>query len=294
MKELKVSELTKTYGEKTLFDQLSFLIHEKDRIGLIGVNGTGKSSLLRILAGLDRGDGDRQTVFAAQDYRIGFLTQDNQLQEELSVVDAVFQGTSPLIRVVRDYEKALIALENNGLDQQTQRNYQLAEEAMNKADAWNTDTTAKIILQKLGINELEKKVSELSGGQKKRVAMAQVLIDEPDLLLLDEPTNHLDYDAIQWLEGYLKNYRGALLMGTHDRYFLDRVVNRILNCLLASYMNIRAITRHIFMLEQKENVWRRRKKTSASSCTNMSWLGFALELRPVQRNNRPGSIVSMI
>ena len=227
MKELKVSELTKTYGEKTLFDQLSFLIHEKDRIGLIGVNGTGKSSLLRILAGLDRGDGDRQTVFAAQDYRIGFLTQDNQLREELSVVDAVFQGTSPLIRVVRDYEKALIALENNGLDQQTQRNYQLAEEAMNKADAWNTDTTAKIILQKLGINELEKKVSELSGGQKKRVAMAQVLIDEPDLLLLDEPTNHLDYDAIQWLEGYLKNYRGALLMVTHDRYFLDRVVNRI-------------------------------------------------------------------
>ena len=196
MKELKVSELTKTYGEKTLFDQLSFLIHEKDRIGLIGVNGTGKSSLLRILAGLDRGDGDRQTVFAAQDYRIGFLAQDNQLQEELSVVDAVFQGTSPLIRVVRDYEKALIALENNGLDQQTQRNYQLAEEAMNKADAWNTDTTAKIILQKLGINELEKKVSELSGGQKKRVAMAQVLIDE-------------------------------LLMVTHDRYFLDRVVNRI-------------------------------------------------------------------
>lgn len=105
------------------------------------------------------------------------------------------------------------------MDQQTQRNYQLAEEAMNKADAWNTDTTAKIILQKLGISELEKKVSELSGGQKKRVAMAQVLIDEPDLLLLDEPTNHLDYDAIQWLEGYLKNYRGALLMVTHDRYF---------------------------------------------------------------------------
>ena len=227
MKELKVSELTKTYGEKTLFDQLSFLIHEKDRIGLIGVNGTGKSSLLRILAGLDRGDGDRQTVFASQDYRIGFLAQDNQLQEELSVVDAVFQGTSPLIRVVRDYEKALIALENNGMDQQTQRNYQLAEEAMNKADAWNTDTTAKIILQKLGISDLKKKVSELSGGQKKRVAMAQVLIDEPDLLLLDEPTNHLDYDAIQWLEGYLKNYRGALLMVTHDRYFLDRVVNRI-------------------------------------------------------------------
>lgn len=227
MKELKVSDLRKTYGEKTLFDQLSFLIHEKDRIGLIGVNGTGKSSLLRIIAGIDRGDGDGQSVFAAQDYRIGFLSQDNQLAEELSVVDALFQGTSPLIRTVRNYEKSLLALENNGGDAAVLKQYQAAEEAMNKADAWQTDTTAKIILQKLGISDLAQQVSQLSGGQKKRVSLAQVLIDAPDLLLLDEPTNHLDYDAIQWLEGYLKQYRGALMMVTHDRYFLDRVVNRI-------------------------------------------------------------------
>jgi ATP-binding cassette subfamily F protein uup len=227
VKELKVSELTKTYGEKTLFDQLSFLIHEKDRIGLIGVNGTGKSSLLTILAGMESGDGDRQTVFAPQDYRIGFLAQESQLNEELSVVDAVFQGNSPLIKTVREYEKALIQLEQKGSDPAVQATYTRAEEAMNKADAWNTDTTAKIILQKLGISDLQQSVKELSGGQKKRVGLAQVLIDEPDLLLLDEPTNHLDYEAIQWLETYLKNYRGALMMVTHDRYFLDRVANRV-------------------------------------------------------------------
>ena len=227
VKELKVSELTKTYGEKTLFDQLSFLIHEKDRIGLIGVNGTGKSSLLTILAGIEAGDGDRPSVFTPQDYRIGFLAQESQLQEELSVVDAVFQGTSPLIKTVREYEKALIQLEQNGSDPAIQAAYSRAEEAMNKNDAWNTDTTAKIILQKLGISDLKQPVNELSGGQKKRVGLAQVLIDEPDLLLLDEPTNHLDYEAIQWLEGYLKNYRGALMMVTHDRYFLDRVANRV-------------------------------------------------------------------
>ncbi|MCR1945408.1 ABC-F family ATP-binding cassette domain-containing protein [Enterococcus gallinarum] len=227
MKELKVSELTKTYGDKTLFDQLSFLIHEKDRIGLIGVSGTGKSSLLTILAGIEAGDGDRPSVFKPQDYRIGFLAQESQLKEELSVVDAVFQGTSPLIKTVRDYEKALIQLEQNGSDPTVQAAYSRAEEAMNKTDAWNTDTTAKIILQKLGISDLKQPVNELSGGQKKRVGLAQVLIDEPDLLLLDEPTNHLDYEAIQWLEGYLKNYRGALMMVTHDRYFLDRVANRV-------------------------------------------------------------------
>ncbi|HAP8924839.1 TPA: ABC-F family ATP-binding cassette domain-containing protein, partial [Enterococcus faecium] len=140
---------------------------------------------------------------------------------------AVFQGNSPLIQTVRAYEEALIELGENGEDPDVQKRYAKAEEQMNKEDAWTTDTNAKIILQKLGISELDKKISTLSGGQKKRVSLAQVLIDEPDLLLLDEPTNHLDYEAIEWLENYLKQYRGALLMVTHDRYFLDRVANRI-------------------------------------------------------------------
>ncbi len=227
LKELKVTDLKKTYGEKDLFDQISFLIHEKDRIGLIGTNGTGKTSLLNIIAGIDSGDGDRQTVFYPTDYRIGYLSQAAEFSDELTVLQAVFQGNSPLIQTVRAYEEALIELGENGEDPNVQKRYAKAEEQMNKEDAWTTDTNAKIILQKLGISELDKKINTLSGGQKKRVSLAQVLIDEPDLLLLDEPTNHLDYQAIEWLENYLKQYRGALLMVTHDRYFLDRVANRI-------------------------------------------------------------------
>ncbi|MFR0959313.1 MAG: ABC-F family ATP-binding cassette domain-containing protein, partial [Enterococcus sp.] len=215
------------YGEKDLFDQISFLIHEKDRIGLIGTNGTGKTSLLNIIAGIDSGDGDRQTVFYPTDYRIGYLSQAAEFSDELTVLQAVFQGNSPLIQTVRAYEEALIELGENGEDPNVQKRYAKVEEQMNKEDAWTTDTNAKIILQKLGISELDKKINTLSGGQKKRVSLAQVLIDEPDLLLLDEPTNHLDYQAIEWLENYLKQYRGALLMVTHDRYFLDRVANRI-------------------------------------------------------------------
>ncbi|HFX3715567.1 TPA: ABC-F family ATP-binding cassette domain-containing protein [Enterococcus faecium] len=227
MKELKVTDLKKTYGEKDLFDQISFLVHEKDRIGLIGTNGTGKTSLLNIIAGIDSSDGDRQTVFYPTDYRIGYLSQAAEFSDELTVLQAVFQGNSPLIQTVRAYEEALIELGENGEDPDVQKRYAKAEEQMNKEDAWTTDTNVKIILQKLGISELDKKISTLSGGQKKRVSLAQVLIDEPDLLLLDEPTNHLDYEAIEWLENYLKQYRGALLMVTHDRYFLDRVANRI-------------------------------------------------------------------
>ncbi|MGL9728045.1 ABC-F family ATP-binding cassette domain-containing protein [Enterococcus sp. DIV0756] len=226
MKELKVTELYKTFGDKTLFDRISFLIHEKDRIGLIGVNGTGKSSLLTILAGKDSGDGDVSAIEKASDYRIGYLAQEQNFSEELLVLDVVFQGNNPLMQTVRDYEKSLLQLshENNA---ESQRQFTLAEEAMNKQDAWTADSEAKAILNKLGIDTLNKRISELSGGQIKRVALAQVLIDAPDLLLLDEPTNHLDYDAIQWLESYLKSYTGSLLMVTHDRYFLDRVTNRI-------------------------------------------------------------------
>ena len=226
MKELKVTELYKTFGDKTLFDRISFLIHEKDRIGLIGVNGTGKSSLLTILAGKDSGDGDVSAIEKASDYRIGYLAQEQTFTEELLVLDVVFQGNNPLMQTVRDYEKALLNLSHENTAD-LQRQFSLAEESMNKQDAWTSDSEAKAILNKLGIDTLNKRIGELSGGQIKRVALAQVLIDAPDLLLLDEPTNHLDYDAIQWLESYLKSYTGSLLMVTHDRYFLDRVTNRI-------------------------------------------------------------------
>lgn len=227
MKELKVTDLHKTFGDKTLFDRISFMIHEKDRIGLIGVNGTGKTSLLNILAGLDSGDGDVSAIEQPNDYRIGYLSQTQDFPPEMTVIDAVFQGNNPLMRTVRAYELALLALNEAPNDATLLARYTQAEEAMNKEDAWNADSEAKAILQKLGIAALDQEIGSLSGGQVKRVGLAQVLIDAPDLLLLDEPTNHLDYDAIEWLENYLNHYTGSLLMVTHDRYFLDRVTTRI-------------------------------------------------------------------
>lgn len=227
MKELTVNGLTKTYGEKTLFDHISFTIKEKDRIGLIGTNGTGKTSLLSILAGKDSGDGDIPAIQQPADYQIGYLFQEHTFDPALTVVEAVFQGETPVLKAVKQYELALLALEEDGSNQATQKRYAQAEEEMMKQDAWTADTDAKIILQKLGIDTLHKKIGELSGGQQKRVSLAQILIESPDLLLLDEPTNHLDYEAIKWLEGYLTNYRGAILMVTHDRYFLDQVATRI-------------------------------------------------------------------
>lgn len=227
LKELKVETLNKTYGEKQLFHEISFMIHEKDRVGLIGINGTGKSSLMAILAGIDKGDGDRQSIFYPSEYRVGYLSQKTAFNPGDTVLEAIFQGDSPKLQAVKQYEQALLQLEKQGDSIEVQKKYQQAEEQMNQKDAWITDTNAKIILQKLGISQLDKKIKELSGGQQKRVGLAQVLIEEPDLLLLDEPTNHLDYQAIEWLEDFLKQYRGALLMVTHDRYFLDRVTTRI-------------------------------------------------------------------
>ncbi|MGO2101006.1 ABC-F family ATP-binding cassette domain-containing protein [Vagococcus salmoninarum] len=225
MKELRVDHIKKTYGDKTLFDDISFLIHTKDKVGLIGVNGTGKTSLLNILAGKDNGDsGEMKTP---QDYHISYLSQDSTLPDELTVAEAVFQGDSPILQAVREYEEALVNLASDGSNQQYQQAYTKAEEKMNKEDAWLADTNAKTVLHQLGISDISRQIKELSGGQKKRVGLAQVLIQEPDLLLLDEPTNHLDYQAIEWLESYLSQYTGALVMVTHDRYFLDKVTNRI-------------------------------------------------------------------
>lgn len=227
MKELRVEHLTKTYGEKTLFQDISFMIKERDRIGLIGINGTGKTSLLNILAGLDSGDGDVPAIVTSTDYQIGYLSQSKTFDPQLTVAEAVFQGDTPILRAVRYYELALHRLSESGDDPEVQQMYTQAEEQMNKADAWTADTDAKIILQKLGISQLHQTIGSLSGGQQKRVSLAQVLIELPDLLLLDEPTNHLDYAAIEWLESYLAQYRGAVMVVTHDRYFLDKVTNRI-------------------------------------------------------------------
>ena len=225
MKELKVQNLTKTYGEKILFDDISFSIMEGERIGLIGVNGSGKTNLLNVITGKD--SAEKGSIQKPKDYTISYLMQEPDLNPDKSVFDAVFEGDTPILVAVRNYERALELLTADPMDEKCQNRYSRAEQAMNDENAWIADTNATTILTKLGISDLEQLVGTLSGGQRKRVGLAQVLIQEPDLLVLDEPTNHLDFETITWLESYLSAYKGALLLVTHDRYFLDRIVNRM-------------------------------------------------------------------
>ena len=226
MKEWKIEQLTHSYGIKTLFDDLSFSIREAQRVGLIGVNGTGKTSLLRIVAG--ELTPDKGIISKPGEYEIGYLSQKSELDEEKTLFDTVFDGDSPVVQAARHYEEVLQKLSEDPTNPKIQQAFTEAEKRMNQEDAWTVSSRAKSILNQLGLSDSSKKVSTLSGGQKKRAALAQVLIQEPDLLILDEPTNHLDFQMIKWLEDYLAGYRGALLMVTHDRYFLDRVSNEIL------------------------------------------------------------------
>ncbi|RDU36421.1 ABC transporter ATP-binding protein [Neobacillus piezotolerans] len=226
MKMLTVENLSKTYGEKKLFNGISFTISEKEKIGLIGINGTGKSSLLKIIAGVD--DSDFGEITAPKEYRIAYLDQQPDLDPELTVLEQVYHGDAPVVRTMRKYEECLARLEAAPGDPRIQdRLFELQKE-MDSVNGWDASTDAKTILTKLGVEGFSKKIGELSGGQKKRVALAGVLIEAPDLLILDEPTNHLDFNSVKWLEDYLKSYGGSVLLVTHDRYFLDRVTNRIM------------------------------------------------------------------
>jgi len=222
---ISIDNVTKTYGEKELFNGISFTISAKERVGLIGVNGTGKSSLLKIVAGVDFPDSGEVTT--PKEYRIAYSEQNPDLDPELTVLDQVFAGEAPVLKLLKEYEETLIELNRVPDDSEIQEKLFDLQKKMDALDGWDASTNAKAILNKLGIVECEKKIGELSGGQKKRVALAQVLIQSPDLLILDEPTNHLDFESVKWLEDYLSRYTGALLLVTHDRYFLDRVTNRV-------------------------------------------------------------------
>ena len=225
MKQFRVENLNSTYGEKVLFKDLSFLITAGDRVGLIGVNGSGKTSLLNAISGVMPADSG--TITTQNDYRIGYLTQSPILDDNALVMDAILSGEQPVFQTIRDYETALRKFSNQPTDEVIAQNFEKAQDAMDRDDAWTTESQIKTILTQLHMPDLHHKVSDLSGGQRKRVGLAQVLIEEPDLLILDEPTNHLDFDSIAWLEKYLSSYKGAVLTVTHDRYFLDAVATRI-------------------------------------------------------------------
>ena len=215
---LQVEGLTKSFGDLVLFEDLTFGIFEGDRIGLIAKNGTGKTTLLNILTGKE--DYDSGNVVYRRDLRVGYLPQDPHYPSEISVLEACFHSDNKIADVISAYEEASLSGDSSRIEQLI--------EQMDHLKAWDYEQRAKQILSQLKINDFDQKIEHLSGGQLKRVALANVLISEPQLLILDEPTNHLDLEMIEWLEEYLRHNNITLLMVTHDRYFLDRVCNTIL------------------------------------------------------------------
>ncbi|SHF83415.1 ABC-F family ATP-binding cassette domain-containing protein [Ornithinibacillus halophilus] len=222
---LTIENLYKSYGEKVLFNRINGTIIPHDRIGLIGVNGTGKSSLLKVIAGIESPEDG--SVSFPKDYYIEYLAQEPDLDPELTVIEQIYYGESAIMRVMREYERTLQELEKNPTNERVQENLLKVQQKMDEYEAWEANTQAKTVLTKLGIHDFDRKITELSGGQKKRVAIAKALIQPADLLILDEPTNHLDNETVEWLEKFLSSYKGALLLVTHDRYFLNRVTNKI-------------------------------------------------------------------
>ena len=215
---LQVEGLTKSFGDLVLFRDISFGIAEGERIGLIAKNGSGKTTLLNILTGKERYDSG--AVVFRRDLRVAYLEQDPTYPENLTVLEACFHSGNDVTNLIAEYERVINSKDHSGLDAILQK--------MDVLQAWDYEHRAKQILGQLKITDFEQKISQLSGGQLKRVALANVLITEPDLIILDEPTNHLDLDMVEWLEEYLQRSRLSLLMVTHDRYFLDRVCNEII------------------------------------------------------------------
>lgn len=219
MNYLTLENVTKTYGEKVLFQNITLQISKGQKIALVAKNGTGKSTLLRVIAGIEQPEGEQANILLRRDIRVGYLVQEPEFAEGATVIDAVLDSDNPLVQVVKQYELAMI-----GVGEPLEK--VLAK--MDDLKAWDVEARIKEVLTKLKITKFDQSVRMLSGGQKKRLALAKLIIDEPEFLILDEPTNHLDLDMIEWLEGYLQQPNITLFMVTHDRYFLERVCNQII------------------------------------------------------------------
>ena len=216
--DLQIENISKSFGDLVLFNDISFTIEERQRIGLIACNGKGKSTLLKVIAGEEPHEGGKITL--RNDLRVGYLEQEPDFDGDLTVIEACMQRSSEKASVIARYEQAIANDDHSQL--------QHLMEEMDRLEAWDYENRAKQVLTKLKIKNVNQPVKELSGGQKKRVALAAVLIEQPDLMILDEPTNHLDLEMVEWLEEYLSRMSGSLLMVTHDRYFLDNVCNEII------------------------------------------------------------------
>ena len=222
MSDFIVEKLTKSVGDKTVFKEISFIIHDLDRIGIIGVNGTGKTTLLDVVSERIGFDGDVSPFTKANGYKIAYLTQEPEFDDSKTVLDTVLSSDLREMALIREYETLMADYSE---DNQARLEKVMAE--MDSLDAWSIESEVKTVLSKLGLSDLSQKVGDLSGGFRRRVQLAQVLLNDADLLLLDEPTNHLDIDTIAWLTNFLKSSKKTVLFITHDRYFLDNVATRI-------------------------------------------------------------------
>ncbi|MEA5617588.1 ABC-F family ATP-binding cassette domain-containing protein [Cronbergia sp. UHCC 0137] len=226
MSIITLQSIKKDFGIKEILKDASFSLNITDKVGLIGTNGSGKSTLLKMIAGLESVDGGQLLVNSGS--KIIYLPQQPDLDDNLTILEQVFADSSEHTALVREYEQLSDKLAHNSTDTQLMSRLSVVMQRMDETGAWELETNAKIILTKLGISDFDVKIGTLSGGYRKRIALASALLSEPDVLLMDEPTNHLDALSVEWLQSYLNRYRGALLLITHDRYFLDKVTNRIL------------------------------------------------------------------
>ncbi len=248
MNILSLENVSKNYAIKPLFENVQLGFEDTDKIGIIGANGSGKTSFLRVAAGIEPPDTGK--VVRASGKSLAFLPQNPQFDDEKTVLETIFAASSGVMKLIRDYETACHELEKDGANQKLLEKVSDLQHELEISGGWEIETNAKSILTKLGITDTTAQMKALSGGQRKRVALAHELIVKPDILILDEPTNHLDADTIEFLEDYLRRYTGALLLVTHDRYFLDRVTNRIFEIDRAAVQSFNG--NYAYYLEKKE------------------------------------------
>ncbi|MBA3320130.1 MAG: ABC-F family ATP-binding cassette domain-containing protein, partial [Pyrinomonadaceae bacterium] len=290
MNILSLENISKSYGTRPLFENVTIGFEPNEKTGIIGANGSGKTTLLRIIAGAEQPDTGRVTL--ADGKMLAFLPQNPHFDETATILETIFYASSGVMKLIRDYEAAChaLALEGRANERLLKRLADLAHE-LESSGAWELETNARAVLSRLGINDTRAQMQTLSGGQRKRVALAHTLIVRPDVLILDEPTNHLDADTVNWLESYLARYTGTLLLVTHDRYFLDRVTTRVLEIDRGAAQNFGG--NYAYYLEKKDEQEAQRavegQKRKMLIRKELAWLRRGAKARTRKSKTRIGA-----